>query len=279
MSAAERGWGRLLRRIAGDGTRMERLRGPGVRGLEPRPVDLWLPPGFERRKPAPLLLMLDGQTAREWRLGAALELVAAQGGPAPIVAAIPASPARLDEYGTAGISDFAGRGRLAKLFQDYLVYEVLPAVREHCGLPADRHTTGIFGASMGGLSAFDTAWRHPDVLGVAGVFSGSLWWRTDDSNPVAQQASRIAHRRVRQTRKRPPLRLWFAAGTRDEASDRDGDGVIDAIQDTRELIGELAAKGFQEGRDVVYRQVEGGEHNEATWARALPEFLRWAVGG
>ena len=47
------------------------------------------------------------------------------------------------------------------------------------------------------------------------------------------------------TAAKPPLRLWFQAGTRDEAEDRDGNGVIDAIQDTTELIDELAAKGVE----------------------------------
>jgi hypothetical protein len=27
---------------------------------------------------------------------------------------------------------------------------------------------------------------------------------------------------------------------------------------------------------VVYHEIVGGEHHESTWARALPEFLRWA---
>lgn len=278
-SASSRtGIGRWLRRLGG-GARVEPLRGPGVRGLDDRTVELWLPPGFEPGRPAPLLLMLDGQTASQWRLREALELLAAEGRSAPVVAAVPASRARLDEYGTAGVSDFAGRGRLAKLFQDYLVYEVLPAAREHCGLAPDRARTGIFGASMGGLCAFDTAWRHPEVFGVAGMFSGSFWWRADDSSPAAQQASRIVHRRVRETKTRPPLRLWFQAGTRDETSERDRNGVIDAIQDTRELMGELATRGFREGGDMVYREVEGGEHHEPTWAGVLPEFLRWAGAG
>jgi predicted alpha/beta superfamily hydrolase len=70
--------------------------------------------------------------------------------------------------------------------------------------------------------------------------------------------------------------LWFQAGTRDETADRDGNGVIDAIQDTTELIDELVKKGFRRGEDVVYHELPGGEHHESTWARALPEFLRWA---
>lgn len=281
MSASlrRRGLGRFLRRLSGraPAVRVEKLRGAGVRGLADREVDLWLPPRFVPGTPASVLLMLDGQTAAQWRLGEALERLEAEGLPAPVVAAVPASRDRLDEYGLAGVNDFAGRGKLAKLFQDYLVYEVLPEVRTACEFPADPRRTGIFGASMGGLSAFDTAWRHPEVFGVAGIFSGSLWWRGDDSSPAAQQASRLAHRRVRESRGRAEQRYWFQAGTRDESSDRDGDGVIDAIQDTRELIAELTAKGWREGEDVVYREVEGGEHHEATWASVLPEFLRWAA--
>jgi enterochelin esterase family protein len=281
MSASlrRRQLGQFLRRLAGDtsGVHVERLRGAGVRGLADRDVELWLPPRFKPGSATALFLMLDGQTASQWRLREAIEHLAASGQTAPVVVTVAASAERLDEYGTAGANDFAGRGKLAKLFQDFLVYEVLPEARRHCGLASDARRTGIFGASMGGLCAFDTAWRHPDVFGVAGVFSGSLWWRTDDSSPAAQQASRIAHRRVRESKVRSSLRLWFQAGTRDEASDRDGNGVIDAIQDTRELMTELAAKGWREGEDLVYREVEGGEHHEATWATVLPEFLQWAV--
>jgi len=269
----------LLRHIglagAGGGTVV--MGGAGVRGLADREVTVHLPPGFKAGGHNRLLLMLDGQTAPQWRVREALAGMAAQGGAhAPVVAAVPASPERLDEYGTAGVCDFAGRGRRAKLFQDYLVYEVLPMVRERLRLEPGPEHTGIFGGSMGGLCAFDTAWRHPRVFGLAGAFSGSFWWRADDSTPAARQASRIMHRRVRETKGRPPLRLWFQAGTDDEQADRDGNGVIDAIQDTRELIQELAAKGFAEGRDRTYVEVSGGGHNEATWARVLPEFLRWA---
>ena len=109
----------------------------------------------------------------------------------------------------------------------------------------------------------------------SGVFSGSLWWRTDDADTHARQESRIMHRRVRDTESPGYLRLWFQAGTDDEKDDRDNNGVIDAIQDTTELMDELARKGFRRGLDMVYTQVEGGEHNQATWGFILPYFLRW----
>ncbi len=251
-----------------------------VRGIAPRRVTVYLPPGYDeaRARPYPLLLALDGQTMPQWRLAETLDALVGAGAIEPVVvAAVPASAERLDEYGMAGQLDFAGRGRRAKALQDLLAGEVLPWLRERHHVAPDAARTGIFGASLGGLCAFDAAWRRPQLFGFAGIFSGSLWWRADDSSVAAQQSSRLAHRAVRETVTRPALRLWFQAGTRDEAADRDGNGVIDAIQDTTELVDELVAKGFRRGDEVVYHELEGGEHHESTWARVLPEFLRWAV--
>jgi enterochelin esterase family protein len=250
-----------------------------VRGLRPRRVTVYLPPGYDaaRVQPYPLLVALDGQTMPRWRLAETLDELVDAGAIEPVVvAAVPASAERMDEYGMAGQLDFAGRGRHAKALQDLLAGEVLPWLRERHHVAPDAARTGIFGASLGGLCAFDTAWRRPQVFGLAGIFSGSLWWRADDSSVAAQQASRLAHRTVRETATRPALRLWFQAGTRDEAADRDGNGIIDAIQDTTELVDELVAKGFRRGGGVVYHESEGGEHHESTWARELPVFLQWA---
>lgn len=251
-----------------------------VRGLRPRRVTVYLPPDYDdtRAQPYPLLVALDGQTMPQWRLAETLDELVNAGAIEPVViAAVPASAERMDEYGTAGTLDHAGRGRHAKGLQDLLAGEVLPWVRDRYHVTTDAAQTGIFGASLGGLCAFDSAWRRPQVFGLAGIFSGSLWWRSDDSSVAAKQASRIAHRQVREAALRPALRLWFQAGTRDETEDRDGNGVIDAIQDTTELVDELVTKGFRRGQDVAYHEIEGGEHHESTWARALPEFLRWAL--
>ncbi|MBI2517150.1 MAG: esterase family protein [Opitutae bacterium] len=272
--------GRLLERMGfgGGGIRREMLGDVPAPGLLPRDVAVYLPPDFKRGQPAPLLIALDGQMMPRWQLPETLTQLAARGGAVlPVVTAVPASLQRIEEYGLAGLPDFNGRGKLAEQFQNYLVHGVLAAMRQRYGVGFVREQTGLFGASMGGLCALDTAWRHPLEFGVAGIFSGSLWWRADDSDPAAQQASRLMHQRVRQTAAKPPLRLWFQAGTADETEDRDGNGVIDAIQDTTELIDELRAKGFRPGEDVIYRETPGGRHDEQTWAGELPEFLRWAL--
>jgi enterochelin esterase-like enzyme len=245
--------------------------------LARREVWVYLPQGGVTPS-TPLVVALDGQNMPAWRLEESLAgLAAGKQRTPPLVVAIAASADRIDEYGMAGALDYVGRGRKAAEFQEFVLSTVLPAVRTRYGLALDPARTGVIGASLGGLAAFDLAWLHPDVFGFAGIFSGSFWWRDDNSSPAARQASRLAHRLVRETPRSPRLRLWFEAGTRDETSDRDANGVIDAIQDTTELIDELVRHGYHRGFDLTYLEVRGGEHNEATWARALPEFLAWAL--
>lgn len=246
-------------------------------GLAAREVRLHLPAGGVAPD-TPVLFALDGQMMPQWRLAETLGELARDGAiTPPLVVCIAATPERIDEYGLAGALDYKGRGKLALQFQRFVLGQVLPAVRDRFGLRLAPERTGIMGASLGGLSALDLAWHHPEVFGFAGVFSGALWWRGEEGDWRAHQRSRLAHRFIREAREAPRLRLWFEAGTADETDDRDGNGVIDAIQDTTELIDELVARGYRRGEDVVYVEIAGGEHNEATWARALPDYLRWAL--
>jgi enterochelin esterase-like enzyme len=243
-----------------------------------RVITVFLPPDYESQpeKSYKVLYLNDGQDAATIQLAETLaELIAHHEIEPIIVVAIHATRDRLHEYGTAGIPNARGLGKKARKYTFFILGEVLPYInRRYRTLPGPVNTA-IMGFSLGGLMAFDLAWNHPDVFGAVGVFSGSLWWRTDDADTHARQESRIMHRRVRDTESPGYLRLWFQAGTDDEQDDRDNNGVIDAIQDTTELIDELARKGFRRGIDMVYTQVEGGEHNQATWGFILPYFLRW----
>ena len=198
--------------------------------------------------------------------------------PRIIVVALDCSPDRIREYGTVGIPNAQGFGDRAGEYQQFLLDEVMPYIEREYPAATGPALTGIMGLSLGGLSAFDLAWRHPERFGRVGVLSASFWWRTDDSSPKAKQASRIMHRRVRETAGRPALRMWFESGRRDETSDRDSNGTIDAIQDTEELMRELAAKGFVRDRDMVHVLAEGG-HDLGTWRVMLPQLLVWLWGG
>jgi predicted alpha/beta superfamily hydrolase len=199
-----------------------------------------------------VLYVNDGQDMPAVKMADTLAALIAQHEIEPIiVVALHATRDRLQEYGTAGIPNARGLGRKASKYSFFILDEVLPYINRRYRTLTGPANTAIMGFSLGGLMAFDLAWTHPDVFGAAGVFSGSFWWRTDDADTHARQESRIMHRRVRDTESPGCLRMWFEAGTRDEEEDRDNNGVIDAIQDTTELMDGLERKGFRRGLDLI----------------------------
>jgi enterochelin esterase-like enzyme len=246
-----------------------------------RTVQVFLPGDYyhpsQKRRRYQVVYANDGQDMAAVGLVDTLSQLWSQGRLAPlIVVAISASDDRLNEYGTASIPNSDGLGARAQAYSDFIVRELIPSIdRRYSVQPGPQHTA-IIGWSLGGLSAFDVAWRHADNFGVVGVFSGSFWWRREEATLAARQASRIMHQVVRLDVRKPALRMWFEAGTQDETCDRDGNGVIDSIQDTTELMDELALKGYHRGADMVYVEVPGGQHNQATWGHVLLDFLTWA---
>ncbi len=246
-----------------------------------RTLHVFLPPNYARqsRTRYKVLLMNDGQDWKALCLKETLEhLYAADRIEPLVVVAIPTNSNRLNEYGTAYPLDYRGRGAQAAAYTQFITDTVLPLIHSHYRTRVGAANTTFLGASLGGLSAFDIAWHHPQHIGTVGVFSGSFWWRTHSATVLMRTTSRIAHQIVRQSPKRPGMRFWFQAGTLDEKDDRDHNGVIDSIQDTTELIDELALKGYKRDKELVYVQIEGGQHHPSTWASVLDQFLLFAFG-
>lgn len=243
-----------------------------------RDVFAYLPPDYgEHGRAYPLLLINDGQDRGLLQLRETLATLFARRQVRPFVTvAIPTNADRLHEYGTAVAPNAQGLGSRAAAYSQFVTQELLPLLwrRFH----VQRAATAVLGASLGGLSAFDLAWNHPELFDTAGVLSGSFWWRAADDETRITPGRRIAHELVRLGGPRPGLRFWFEAATQDEVSDRDNNGVIDAIQDTLELIDALKTAGYGRGGDLVYVEVPGGRHNWPTWAAVLPQFLRWRYG-
>lgn len=242
--------------------------------------DVYLPPDYARanRRRYPLILFNDGQDLPHMRFEQILETLWRSGEtPYFIAVGIHAGHERHREYGTAHRADYKGRGDRAAAHRAFVLEELLPYLRGHYRLDGKREQTVFAGFSLGGLSAIDIAWAHPEVFGAAGVFSGSFWWRYAPVDPADPDAARIFHELVTQT---PPRaadqRFWFQCGTLDELEDRNNNGVIDAIDDTLDLIAALRARGYGEAQ-TRYVEIDGGEHNPKTWGEAMPGFLRWAL--
>lgn len=239
---------------------------------------LLIPDEQEVTESLSLLLLNDGQELENLELSQTLEQLYNTNRIKPLlVAAIHAGEERLQEYGVAGKPDFKKRGAKAGVYTEFIKTELLPQVKEQTGI-SEFETTAYAGFSLGGLSAFDIAWNNAEIFDKVGVFSGSFWWRNRDLAKGYTDADRIMHSVIRNTTDKPNLKFWLQTGTKDETTDRNKNGIIDAIDDTIDLIKELEAKGYNRPADIQYVEVVGGTHDTATWAKAMPKFLVWAFG-
>lgn len=241
-------------------------------------IDIYCPIAFQKAERRHLLLINDGQDLPKMPFAPMLDQLVANGVIEPLLCiGIHAGEDRRMEYGTARVLDFMQRGARAAAHTQFVLYELLPLIKETYQLTGALDL-GYAGFSLGGLSAIDTVWNYPQQFSVAGVFSGSLWWRSKDLDQgYNEDSDRIMHQQIREGQYHAGLRFYFTTGSQDETADRNNNGIIDSIDDTLDLIAELKKKGYTD-KDICYLNYEDGRHDVATWARALPAFLEWGWG-
>lgn len=224
-------------------------------------ADTW----FTGASPSVLLLVNDGQD---------LAGLLPEPGAAVLVAGIHAGARRRAEYGTAGVPDYLGQGQEAENYTRFIIRELLPFLqRQYPGMRVTRRA--FAGCSLGGLSALDITWRYPDIFQLAGVFSGALWWRSKPlGNDYRDDRDRIMHQLIGAGSYHPGQQFFFECGTADETADRNNNGVIDSIDDTRDLVKALVEKGYKRDEDIFYLEIPGGRHDAATWKIAMDVFLQ-----
>jgi enterochelin esterase-like enzyme len=243
-------------------------------------VDCYLPADLAELSNLSLLLINDGQDLRTMQFEEILDDLYSEQLIQPLFCVgIHCSTDRKNEYGTARVLDYKGRGAKAKYYQQFIFEELLPFLRKKYAIISFSHKT-FAGFSLGGLSALDIVWNHPHEFSLAAVFSGSLWWRdkSQEDEDFDEETDRIMHRQIKEGKYHPWLKFFFEVGTKDEIADRNNNGIIDSIDDTKGLIAELVKKGYHEKKDIGYLELKEGKHDVPTWAKAFPVFLQWAWG-
>ena len=242
-------------------------------------VDFFMPPAYQEKNEIGLLLINDGQNMEELGLTGILSGLYQQNIIRPLLCVgIHCGDDRRNEYGTAFVADYKGRGAKAALYTQFILEELLPFIHLQSGIISFKEKS-FAGFSLGGLSALDIVWNHPKEFVKAGIFSGSFWWRSKGLDEGYLEATdRIMHARIREGHYYPWLKFFFETGTLDETEDRNNNGIIDCIDDTIALIEELEHKGYKRQRDIEYLELKDGRHDLATWAIAMPVFLKWGWG-
>lgn len=243
-------------------------------------IDFFLPKNVEDPSSLNLLLINDGQDMEALGLETILSGLYARHAISPLLcAAVHAGKERKKEYGIANHPDYLGRGNKADRYTSFIMEELLPFIKTNYAIESFREKA-FAGFSLGGLTALDIVWNHPDEFKKAGIFSGSLWWRSLDQSEEGydDDKHRIMQQQVRKSVYKPGLKFFFQCGNMDETMDRNNNGIIDSIDDTLDLIHELEAKGYDREKDIYYLEMPDGKHDVHTWSRAMPQFLKWGWG-
>lgn len=240
--------------------------------------DVYLPVSLQKPEQVSLLLINDGQDLLKMPFQEILGQLVTEGIIGQLMCVgIHCGADRKMEYGTAYSADYLSRGAKAGLYTKFVFEELLPFLRKTYHTPSFKDKS-FAGFSLGGLSALDMVWNHASEFNRVGIFSGSLWWRRKGyEDGYDDEQDRLMHLQIRKGVFYPWLRFFIECGTEDETADRNENGVIDSIDDALDLVVELKAKGYTD-EHIQYLELEGGKHDVPTWAKALPDFLKWGWG-
>ncbi|MGC4102786.1 alpha/beta hydrolase [Ferruginibacter sp.] len=224
-----------------------------------------------------LLLLNDGQDITRFRVKEIMDSLYRKKLIQPLIVVAITAGDRNKEYGVSEIPDFMNRGDKADKYAAFIDNELYPFAKKKAGVRKFKSVV-LAGCSLGGLSAFDIAWDNADKIDKVGVFSGSFWWRDkgDKAADYSDDKDRIMISKIRSSRKKPHLQYWFYTGGKEETGDRDKDGVIDVIDDTKDLLEMIKSKNVCAQDDIVYTEDANGIHDYTSWSNHLPQFLLWA---
>lgn len=251
---------------------------------------------FDDARRHDVLYANDGQDMEALGLEDTLHMLDAEGVALPIVVAIDMPHDRMGAYGLSDRAQarsvvaetkYGPVGTRAHAYSEWVAHVLVPTIDARYRTRRSRRGRAVVGWSLGGLNAFDLGWNHPELFSTVGAFSPSFWLSAERSDAGAVQRTRLALRMV-EAGPRHRTRWWIAAGEREETDDRDNDGLVDAVDDARDVAIALRQAGAEANFDwarnpdrraqVAFAVVAGGEHNQATWKRMLPAFLRWRYG-
>ncbi len=234
-----------------------------------RTVAVYVPAGYTRGTPAPLIVGADGP---DTLLFTVLDnLIAARRVPAMVAISI-----------ANGSGDAQGSERgleydtLSPRYAEFVETEILPLVeaRLHLTLSRDPDARAATGGSSGGAVSLTMAWFRPDlyhrVLAYSGTWTNQQW----PPNPASPHGAwEYPEHLIPDTTPTKPIRLWMEVGDRDLRNpNRMRDGMHDWVLANENMAAALAAKGYH--YQFVFAQ-NAVHVDRAVREQTLPEALEY----
>ena len=242
-----------------------------------RDILIYLPPGYQStRLPYPVVYMHDGQNlfdvttsySGEWFVDETLEQLSHAGLEAIVVGIPNTGDERMNEYGP--FVNVLGQGGRGEAYLSFIIETLKPLIDSRFRTLADREHTTIMGSSMGGLISLYAGFRYPEVFSRIGAMSPSLWFAGGAIFSYIQDMPFVESR------------IYLDIGTLEggsssvnkllrNSSKRRNSGNAFRMQQL------LIAKGYRLDYDLMFVEEEGGIHHESSWARRLPDALRFLL--
>lgn len=244
---------------------------PSTQLIHPRPVTVWLPPGYEAEpdRRYPVLYLHDGQNLFDpetafggvpWGVDDTAERLIRAGDAEPLlIVGVGNTPDRLKEYGPLDLRP--GPWDLARAYGRFVTGELKPFVdRLYRTKPEPEHT-GVGGSSMGGLISLAFARWYPEVFGRVMAMSPSLWY--DQESTLRNVAGNLNWLST--------ARVWLDVGGREGATATSQTGNVRRV---RRLAKLLRDHGLPADRLKVVVDADAG-HDERAWAYRFGQALPW----
>ena len=266
--------------------RIERLDPFTSNLVQPRIVDIWLPPDYDQKPEQrySVLYMHDGENLfdsstskfshMDWGMDETVaRLMAEQKIRPTIVVGLWATEKRVLEYMPQKLAEGKSRDRVVESLQleagglpesdqylRFIVNEVKPYLDKNYRTLTDRANTIVMGSSMGGLISLYAVCEYPEVFGGAGCVSTHF--------PIGRG---IVLGYMKANLPRPGNhKFYFDYGTK--TADRE----YERYQLKADEI--LEAHGFTRGLDWVTMRYEGHKHSEIDWRKRVNIPLEFLLG-
>lgn len=237
---------------------------PQLSGQKPRRLYIYLPPDYDESDEAyPVMYMFDGHNVFydadatygcSWRMMDYLE----REDPRLMIVAVECNHegnSRLCEYTPWSFRE-KGLGTIKALgdvYMDWLTKELKPVIDRDFRTQQAREGTYLCGSSMGGLMAVYGIAQYNSIFSRAAALSPSLWCAPDK---IVQMIHNGTFRKE--------THVYMDYGSEELFYRKNCESAL------RRVTGAFMDAGVY----VCSRIVPGGQHNEASWEKQIPIFMR-----
>jgi enterochelin esterase-like enzyme len=234
-----------------------------------RDLIVYVPPEYEKEldRSFPVLYLHDGQnlfdgrtsfvSGRTWQVLEHTDsaIAADEIEPLVIVGIYNTGDRRLAEY-THEYNWQMGGGE-ADAYGRLITQELMPWIAKRYRVKQDRENTGLGGSSLGGLVSLYLGLKYPASFGKLALLSPSVWWNH-------KSILGYLNEHAPQMWERP--RVWLDVG------DQEGHKTL---RDAEHLARRLKANGWKPGDTMHFEMVQGGTHDETSWATRVRPMLKF----